>query len=56
MYILQLPSIYVVDIIHCDMHIGHQCKVNELEYGELLPVVSSLVNSESEIQMYLVFM
>ena len=25
--ILQLPSIYVVDIIHCDMHIGHQCKV-----------------------------
>ena len=35
------------------IYTGHQWKVNELEYGELLPEVSSLVNSESEIHRYL---
>ena len=43
--------IYVVD-----MHTGHQCKVNELEYGKLLLETCSLVNSESQIHRYLAYM
>lgn len=35
------------------MHTGHQCKVNDLEYGELLLEICSSVNSESAIHRYI---
>ena len=31
---------------------GHPCKVNELEYSELLPEVCPLLNGESKIHRY----
>ena len=34
------------------MHTGHQCKVNELEYGDLLVEAYLVVNSETEIHRY----
>ena len=53
--IIYNSCIYVVDIIHFDMHTGHQCKVNELEYGELLLEACSLVNTESKLHRYLAY-
>ena len=52
---LQLLFIYIVDIIHFDIHTGHPYKVNELEYGELFLEVCSLLNSESEIHRYFAY-
>ena len=34
------------------MHTGHQCKVNESEYGDLLVEAYLVVNSETEIHRY----
>ena len=34
------------------MHTGHQCKVNELEYGDLLVEACLVVNGETEIHRY----
>ena len=34
------------------MHTGHQCKVNELEYGDLLVEAWLVVNGETEIHRY----
>ena len=34
------------------MHTGHQCKVNELEYGDLLEEACLVVNGETEIHRY----
>ena len=34
------------------MHMGHQCKVNELEYGDLLVEAGLVVNGNTEIHRY----
>ena len=34
------------------MHTGHQCKVNELEYGDLFVEACLVVNGETEIHRY----
>ena len=34
------------------MHIGHHCKVNKLEYGDLLVEACLVVNGETEIHRY----
>ena len=34
------------------MHTGHQCRVNELEYGDLLVEAGLVVNGETEIHRY----
>lgn len=39
-------------ILHFSIYIGHPCKVNELEYSELLSEVCPLVNGESKIHKY----
>lgn len=34
------------------MHTGHRCKVNELEYGDLLVEASLVANDETDIHRY----
>ena len=34
------------------VHTGHQCKVNELEYGDLLVEACLVINGETEIYRY----
>ena len=34
------------------MHTGHQCKVNELEYGDLFVEACLVINGKTEIHRY----
>jgi len=52
MYFMHLAGYLLMFNVDTYMHTGHQCKVNELEYGDLLVEACLVVNGETEIHRY----